>query len=268
MSVFIRIIYNKDIKNYFSKIMEPEIKKETSKLSMPMAIVIAGVLIAGAIYFSSLSPKNNNSDNKAIPIASLQPITKEDKTLGDSKAKVALILYEDYQCPFCGAVNGTNEEVINYLKQKDPTWTPFMPEIINNYVKNGKVLFVYRDFPFLGEESNQASEAALCAGDQNKFWEFHDYLYSNQKGENKGNFSDTNLKSFAKTLGLETAAFDQCLDSNKYNETVSLSRDEANKSGVSGTPKGYILKNGKVVSTIEGAESLTTVKQKIEDALK
>jgi len=236
-----------------------------SKLSIPMAIIIAGVLIAGAVYFSSMKQSNTAVDDGGTPVT-LAPVDKEDRILGNSKAKVALVMYEDFQCPFCGAIAGHNESLIQSLKQREPTWAPFMPEVMK-YVENGDMKFVYRDWAFLGEESIKAAEAARCAGDQNKFWEYHDYLYSHQNGENEGNFSDANLKSFAKTLGLDSAGFDQCLDESKYAQAVADSRTEGTTAGVRGTPKGFILKNGKVVSTIDGAESLTTVKPKIDAAL-
>ena len=139
---------------------------------------------------------------------------------------------------------------------------------MNNYVKNEDVLFVYRDWAFLGPESVRSAEAARCAGDQDKFWQYHDYLYAHQNGENEGTFSDPNLKSFAKNLGLNSTTFDQCLDGNKYAQAVADSKDEGTKAGVQGTPKGFILRDGKIVSTIDGAESLSTVKQKIDTALK
>jgi protein-disulfide isomerase len=238
------------------------------------AVLIAGVLIAGAILLkgnSSPTPKDGNG----IPVTTtaLAPVGATDRTLGNPKAKVIIIMYEDFQCPFCGAISGLmqpNNSLIQSLKQRDPNWTPFIPEIINNYVKNGKVLFVYRDFPlsFLGPESVRSAEAARCAGDQGKFWEYHDYLFGHQNGEGQGAFSDPNLKSFAKTLGLDTASFDKCLDDGKYSQAVADSQTEGSAAGVTGTPKGFILKDGKIVGTIDGAESLSTVKPKIEAALK
>lgn len=237
------------------------------------AIIIVGFLISGAILLKD-SKTPSVAKNEGIPMTTLAPIGKEDRTLGNPKAKVALVMYEDFQCPFCGAVTGLElnspamKPVMDYLKKADPKWTPFIPEIINNYVKNGNVLFVYRDFPFLGTESIRASEAARCAEDQGKFWEYHDYLYAHQKGENEGSFSDINLKSFAKKLALDTVNFDKCLDDNKYSQAVTDSKTEATKAGVTGTPKGFILKDGKIFATIDGAESLSTVKEKIESALK
>lgn len=252
--------------------METETKIEAggNKLSMSMAIIVAGILIAGAIYFSSFAPQNTPVNNNGVSETTLAPVDKEDRTLGNPNAKVTLILYEDFQCPFCGVISGllpANAPLIQSLKQRDPTWAPFMPAVMD-YVKNGEVQFVYRDWAFLGPESVRAAEAARCAGDQNKFWEYHDYLYAQQNGENEGNFSDSNLKSFAKNFGLEIITFNQCLDGNKYAQAVADSKDEGTKAGVAGTPKGFILRDGKIVSTIDGAESLTTVKRKIDTALK
>ncbi len=236
------------------------------------AILIAGFLIAGAILLkgSGTAP----ASNPTIPVAgSPAPVGKEDRTLGNPNAKVAVILYGDFQCPFCGAISGlmpTNAPLIQSLKQRDPNWTPFVPGIINNYVKNGKVLFVYRDFPlsFLGPESIRSAEAARCAGDQGKFWEYHDYLFGHQNGEGQGAFSDPNLKSFAQKLGLDAPSFNSCLDSNKYTKAVADSEAEGKKAGVAGTPRGFILKDGKVVENINGAESYAAIKPKIENALK
>ncbi|HEY4513532.1 MAG TPA: thioredoxin domain-containing protein [Candidatus Paceibacterota bacterium] len=232
------------------------------------AIIIAGALIAGAILLKGAGPISPNTGN-GIPVTALAPIGKSERIKGDPKAKVALIMYEDFQCPFCGAISGLEEgsEAEKYLKQIDPSWTPIMPGL-SEYINNGSVKFVYRDFPFLGPESIRSAEAGWCAEEQGKFWEYHDYLYGHQKGENKGAFSDTFLKSFAKNLGLDTSAFDACLDSTSYTEVVLASKAEGAAAGVTGTPKGFILKSGKIVSTIDGAESWVTVKPKIDSALK
>jgi protein-disulfide isomerase len=248
-----------------------EKKLSSDKLSVPMAIIVAGLLIGGAILLKGSSPTQPlpTTDNKNTE-TTLAPVTTKDRTMGDTNAKVTLVMYEDFQCPFCGAISGlqTDSEAISYLKNGDPKWTPFMPEILTNYVNTGKVLFVYRDFAFLGDESTKASEAARCAEDQNKFWEYHDYLYAHQKGENQGNFSNANLKMFAKTLGLDQSSFDKCLDSDQYAQAIADSNKEGANAGISSTPKGFILLNGKVVSTIDGAEPYYMVKEKIDQALK
>ncbi len=244
------------------------------------AIIIAGLIIAGTILLKGgqIVATNNNAAAPNAPSApnpgniQFTPVSAADRTLGNKSAKITLVMYEDFQCPFCGAISGLepNSAIIKSMQQRDSTWTPFMPEILKNYVNTGKVLFVYRDFPlsFLGAESYRSAEAARCAGDQGKFWEYHDYLFGHQKGEGQGAFSDTNLKSFAGKLGLDSNTFNQCLDSNKYTKIVKDSEAEGKTVGVTGTPKGFILKGGKVIATIDGAESLTAVKPKIDAALK
>ena len=231
------------------------------------AIIVAGVIIAGAILLRGSKPSTTEKAGIPVTTATLAPVDKTDMTLGNPQAKVTLIVYEDFQCPFCGAISGTNQEVIKYLKGRDATWEPFMPKVMD-YVKDGKVFLVFRDFPFLGPESIRSSEAARCAFDQGKFWEYHDYLFSHQNGENKGNFSDQNLKNFAKELKLNSISFDKCLDDKKYEKLVTDIKASGEEAGVRGTPKGFILKDGKIAGTIDGAESFTTVKQKLDNALK
>ena len=217
------------------------------------AIVIAGVLIAGAILLKGSGAPAQNAvvAGNTAPVTNPAPVGAADRTLGNPQAKLTLIMYEDFQCPFCGKFFSESEG-----------------NIINNYVKNGEVQFVYRDFAFLGPESERAAEAARCAEDQGQFWQYHDYLFSHQNGENKGAFTDTHLEAFAKTLGLNTASFNQCLSSNKYMQAVADSKTEATTAGVTGTPKGFIMINGKTVSTIDGAEPYANIQALLDAALK
>ncbi|MES2023717.1 MAG: thioredoxin domain-containing protein [Patescibacteria group bacterium] len=223
-------------------------------LNMAWAIVIAGALIAGAILIkgSIKTPMEDISNNKIqVNHEELKPVSTEDRMLGNKNAKITMIAYEDFQCPFCG----------KFFREAET-------DLRNKYVKNGSVNFIYRDFAFLGEESTKAGEAALCANDQGKFWEYHDYLFTHQNGENKGSFANPYLKSFAKELGLNQNDFDKCLDSEKYAKTIADSTEEGGNAGVRGTPKAFILKDGKLVDTIDGAEPSAMVMDKIEKALK
>lgn len=102
----------------------------------------------------------------------------------------------------------------------------------------------------LGEESELAAQAAECANDQGRFWDYHDVLFANQEGENRGAFLSENLKRFAEALALDGMAFDSCLDSGKYASKVTDDTDEARQQGVNATPT--ILVNGKeVTSTLD-----------------
>ena len=215
------------------------------------AIIIVGVLIAGAILLKGKTAPVKDDKNNPQPTTEVVTVNESDHALGNANAKIAMVEYADYQCPFCGKF---------YTETTEP--------IINTYVKEGKVKFVYRDFAFLGPESFKSAEAVACAGDQNKYWEFHNFLFTHQNGENQGAFADTNLKTFAKQLGLDSATFDKCLDSGKYTQAVKDSTANAATYGVKGTPKSFIIKDGKVVDTVDGAYPLDMVKAKLDAALK
>lgn len=122
--------------------------------------------------------------------------------------------------------------------------------------------FGYFNFAFLGDESQWAAEAAECAGDQNAFWDYHDYLFTHQNGENQGAFSKDNLKGFAATMGLDTDAFNTCLDSGKYTQLIKDQTSLAQQIGVSSTPT-FVL-NGKGIT---GAQSFDYFKQAIDSIL-
>ncbi len=99
---------------------------------------------------------------------------------------------------------------------------------------------MYMDMAFLGPESLDAAEAAHCAQDQGKFWEYHDILFANQKGENQGDFKRENLLNFARQLKLDETQFTQCLDSHKYLGFVQASAQQGRKLGVQGTPSIFV----------------------------
>ena len=96
------------------------------------------------------------------------------------------------------------------------------------------------DLAFLGPESVAAAEAARCAQDQGKFWEYHDTLFANQTGENEGNFNRDNLVGYAQKLGLDETQFTQCLDSHKYRDYLAELAQRARRLGVQGTPSVFV----------------------------
>jgi protein-disulfide isomerase len=174
--------------------------------------------------------------------------------MGDPNAPVRVEEWADYQCPVCGR------------------WaTDVSQQFIDEYVDTGKVYYVFNDFPFIDSyfrngsgnaESVQAAEAARCAFDQGKFWEYHDTLYANQHGENEGDFSKSRLKEMAAKLGLDTEQFNNCLDSGKYRDEVKASYDNAVASGVSSTPT-FVINGEQVV----GYQTFAQLQQIIESKL-
>jgi protein-disulfide isomerase len=135
--------------------------------------------------------------------------------------------------------------------------------IDEKYVNTGKARFVYWNFAFLGDESKLAAEAAECAADQNKYWEYHDKLFASQNGENQGAFSKDNLKKFAADLGLDSAAFDACLDSGKYTQQIASDTTMAQQIGVQSTPS--FLVNG---TPLVGAQPIEKFEQLINSFTK
>ncbi|MBI1957303.1 MAG: DsbA family protein [Candidatus Niyogibacteria bacterium] len=228
--------------------------EKQSPFIIPGTILLAAVIVAGAIMYASggkTAKAPDGEDQQAAAAGASEDAQRllqaepGDFVLGNPEAPVTLVEFADFQCPFCG----------RFFKQT-------LPQIKDKYVKTGQVKFIFRDFAFLGEESFRAAEAARCAGEQRKFWEYHDYLYNHQSGENEGAFADTNLKKFALTLGLDQESFDACLDSGKYRELVEKESSGGNDLGVSGTPTTFV--NGK---SVVGAVPFSEIDKEIQAAL-
>lgn len=199
--------------------------EQANKFLIPGAIVAAGLVIALAVIYSTNGPVagGNKNAEKTAALAKLPAVSSDDFVLGDLNAPVTMIEYGDFQCPFCGKFFKETESA---LREK--------------YIKTGKLKFIYRDFAFLGQESFNAANAARCAGEQGKYWEYHDYLFNNQKGENQNAFSKSNLKSFASVLSLDQGKFDSCVDGDKYLSVVQAKTKTGGEAGVSGTPANFI----------------------------
>ena len=173
---------------------------------------------------------------------------------GKVDATVTLVEFSDYQCPFCAR---------NYRD--------VMPTLVKEYVDTGKLKFVMREnpIPALHRNAMNASLAALCAGDQGKYWEMHNLLFDNQR-----ELGVDNLKAFAGTIGLDTATFNECLDSEKYKEQINADIQSGKKLGISGTP-GFVLgltdpddPDKALMSVfIKGAQSLDNFKAAIDELL-
>jgi protein-disulfide isomerase len=164
----------------------------------------------------------------------------DDAFKGSANAAVTIIEFSDYECPFCTRFY---EETLPLIEQ--------------NYIDTGKVKFVYRDYP-LGFHPNaqKAAEAAECAGEQGKYWEMHDKLFDG------GALDTTSLKQYAEDIGLDTASFNDCLDSGEMASEVQQDFSDGQSYGVSGTPSFFI--NGVL---IVGAQPYDAFEQAIEQAL-
>ncbi|MGI5863714.1 MAG: DsbA family protein [Myxococcales bacterium] len=165
-------------------------------------------------------------------------VAAEGPSKGPADAPVTIVEFSDFQCPFCSRAAKTADQVMA------------------NYA--GKVRLVFRDFPLpFHEQAPKASEAGLCANEQGKFWEMHDEMFSAQD-----KLSVDDLKAAAKKLGLDSAKFDACLDSNKYAEQVKKNTEDGKEAGVQGTPAFFI--NGRLLS---GAQPYEEFKRVIDEEL-
>jgi len=181
------------------------------------------------------------------PAIEVSAIPDDDNFLGPDDAEIVVVEFSDYECPFCAAAMGYQDQLIARFKGQDPTWEPAVPGL-KELAKQGKIKFVFRDFPLsIHSNAQKASEAAECAGDQDKYWEMHDILFESGVAGGVDQY-----KGYAADIGLDTAAFDECLDSGKFEAEVKKDLADGVKLGVSGTPAYFI--NGQLVS---GAQSFS-----------
>lgn len=198
------------------------------------AVLVAGGLIGVSIW-SSRPPSPPEQKKISYYV--------KGAAKGLDTAPVTIIEYSDFQCGACGI----------FAKSMEP--------LLDEYIEAGKVRFVYKDFAFLGPESQWAAEAAKCAAEQNRFWEYHDKLFGSQ---GLVTFSKPNLKRFARELGLNTQAFEECLDSGRYAEAVRQETKEGEARGVNSTPTFFI--NGRELKGVP--RSFAVLRNIIEEELK
>jgi protein-disulfide isomerase len=164
---------------------------------------------------------------------------KNDNMLGPENAKVTIIEYSDFECPFCSRAK------------------PTIDQILEKYPDDVKVIFKHMPLTQLHPYAQKAAEAAECAADQGKFWEMHDMLFDNQD-----NLYTTSLKEYAKDLGLDTEQFNACLDSGAMKARIDKDAQEAQSAGVRGTPAFFV--NGRLIS---GAQPFTVFDSAVKAAL-
>ena len=161
----------------------------------------------------------------------------DDPVLGNENAPVTMVEFSDFQCPFCGTFR---RETFNKIKEE--------------YIDTNKIKLIYRDFPLreIHPFAQKAAEAAECADEQGKFWEYHDILFENQQ-----KLDDEDLKKYAADLKLDTSEFNDCLESGKMTEEVNKDYNEGSSYGIDGTPAFFI--NGISLSGALPFESFKTI---------
>jgi protein-disulfide isomerase len=221
--------------------------KRARYLGILTGMAAAAVVVIALIVSQTLCGSDGDGTLSDIVLPTPRPadIPQEGTTLGSTDAPLTILEYSDFQCPYCRKAA-----------------LEIVPEIEAEYVATGKVKLVWKQFPIEGEESVWAAEATECAAEQNAFWEYHDTLFLNRQGINVGTFVISNLKLFAKELGLDTEAFDACLDEGRYMSKVANDAEEARRREITGTPTFFVGQT-KVV----GAKPYSAFKEAIDDEL-
>lgn len=217
---------------------------------IPGAIVIAGALIAGAIYAGGAKAPAG-SQNMQAKEPKLVAVSEKDHILGSRSAKVTIVEYSDTECPFCKVYHNT------------------MKQIMSDY--EGKVAWVYRHLPIpqLHARATMEAEATECVaelGGNQAFWTYLDSIFETTRSNDS--LDPAQLPILARAAGVDVTAFNTCLSSGKYTEKVEKSAKEGFESGAKGTPFSLIVVNGKIVGTVNGAEPIAQIKAKIDAALK
>ena len=182
-------------------------------------------------------------ENKIDEITPQMVMQNGSPLLGDANAKITIVEFGDYQCTYCHLFHENTKDAL-----------------LQQYVNTGKVNFVFRDFPLNGPDSVLAADAAYCAGDQNKYWQYHDELYKNWGGEKTGWVNQKSLDKFATTVGLDLGKFDKCVSDKKYEQKVIDNYNFGQKIGIDGTPS-FIVFSGKQATKIVGAQPISVFDQ-------
>jgi len=150
--------------------------------------------------------------------------------LGDPSATITILEWGDYQCTFCYRFHESS-----------------LKTIIGDYIDTGKVKLVFKDFPLNGPDSILAAEASYCAEDQEKYWEYHDELYTNWGGEQTGWITRDSLNQFASTIELDLKQFNTCLDEHLHKQRVMKLYQFGREVGIDATPSFLIFNNENVI---------------------
>ncbi len=230
---------------------------------IPLAIVLAGGLIAGAVFFggggSTSNVASNTQPTQAVPqptgsTDSVNPITSADHVRGNPDAPVKIVEYSDFECPFCKRFHDT------------------MNQVMDEYGKDGQVAWVYRQFPLDQLHPVKArleaatSECIAEIGGNDAFWQFSDRFFELTPSNNQTDV-DTVLPQIIGELGLSQSAIDECVASGKYDQHIQDDIDNAVATGGRGTPWSVVIAPNGETFPLSGAQPYNSVKQLIDISL-
>ncbi len=220
-----------------------------SQYILPLTIVVAGALIAGAVFLVGKSGTTPTPNGNKVTARAYDATT--DHILGNPQAKVKVVEYADLECPYCKTFHATMHQIMDY------------------YGKGGQVAWVYRPFPLgtIHSKAPKEAEAAECAAEQGgdaSFFKYVDKVYEVTPGEN--NLDPAQLPLIAGQVGLNVATFNQCLSSGKYTKKISDSYSEAIAAGGQGTPFILVMVGTDSV-VLNGAQPYDSMRAAIDAVL-
>jgi protein-disulfide isomerase len=247
-------------------------KPINNKRALFIGLIIAAVAVSGifAVFLSSAAvhnvntnnnTNNKNNDEQATKASLIKEISNPTYTnapaLGSNKAKVIMVEFGDYQCHFCARFHRDTKD-----------------SIVQNFVNTGQLRFLFKDFTINDKPGDKAStlaaEASYCAADQGKYWQYHDEIYKNSKGEYVAWVSKDVLKQFARNVNVpDIQKFSNCLDSNNHSDIVQQNDNLAGNIGLQATPSFLLLSAAKPQQRpllIEGAQPYSIFQQAIVNA--
>jgi protein-disulfide isomerase len=176
-------------------------------------------------------------------------LSQASPIFGSVDSPVTIIEFGDYQCPNCQKW---------FLNTK--------PDIVTNYIDTGKANLYFVDLAFLGDDSLTAAAATYCAGEQERYWDYHSYLYSNQRGIDGGWADASSLQDYAEILELDTDSFADCMDSKKYEKSIVFNLEESINNEIKTTPS-FIIVGDDGQETIKGPQPFPVFEKIIESFL-
>ena len=219
--------------------------KQRSPILLITAIVGGiGVVVLGALILFQGGQQGSTTTGLVTPTSPTPVALADDRTIGEADAPVTLEVWSDFQCPACGQYARTVE-----------------PALVSTYVAPGTLRIVHHDAAFQGarsgspyDESVEAAAGARCAAEQDAYWPFHDWLFANQDGENKGAFATTRLTSLASAAGLDITTWKACVATGTEQAAARSETAQALAAGVDATPTMRL--NGQTIVGLRGVTEL------------
>ena len=233
-------------------------ERTRNRILVILLVATGGLLVVFALIRPGIQKATSTPSANETPIVVITPravnAPMSETSMGDPNAKVKMDVWEDFQCSGCMYYS-----------------TKLEPQIVQTFIDTGKIFYTFHFIPFIDGgtgESHQAANAAMCATEQGRFWDYHDMLFANWTGENAGDYTDSRLVAYAKQLGLDMAAFNTCFEANAYANHISQDAQAGSDKGVPPTPGIFV--NGKKVDSSQGENyipSLEDISSAINTAL-